>query len=118
MESPSFAGPRPPVAWEPCAAWLPRRPPIGSATSRRCTPASPPRAGRRSRTRVGASWGAGRYPPSAAGWSFFFPLGTQLGFHATDVRCSPDARVAFGLPRAGGGAGGGDAPVPPGVAPR
>jgi hypothetical protein len=30
--------------------------------------------------------------------SFFFPLGTLLGFHTIDVLCAPSAREAFGLP--------------------
>ncbi|HEX9307184.1 MAG TPA: hypothetical protein VF894_06815 [Anaeromyxobacter sp.] len=30
--------------------------------------------------------------------SFFFPLGTLLGFHTIHVLCDPGARAAFGLP--------------------
>jgi hypothetical protein len=30
--------------------------------------------------------------------SFFFPLGTLLGFHTIDALCTPAAREAFGLP--------------------
>jgi hypothetical protein len=30
--------------------------------------------------------------------SFFFPLGTLLGFHTIDALCAPAAREAFGLP--------------------
>ncbi len=30
--------------------------------------------------------------------SFFFPLGTLLGFHTINVLCAPAARSAFGLP--------------------
>jgi hypothetical protein len=29
--------------------------------------------------------------------TFFFPLGTLLGFHTINALCSPDSRVAFGL---------------------
>jgi hypothetical protein len=35
--------------------------------------------------------------------TFFFPLGTLLGFHAVGVLSSPAARRAFGGPGAGGG---------------
>jgi hypothetical protein len=30
--------------------------------------------------------------------SFFFPLGTLLGFHTIDALCAPAAREAFGVP--------------------
>ena len=30
--------------------------------------------------------------------SFFFPLGTLLGFHTIDVLCAPAVRAAFGVP--------------------
>jgi hypothetical protein len=33
--------------------------------------------------------------------SFFFPLGTLLGFHTIGVLCAPAARAAFGLPPPG-----------------
>ncbi len=33
--------------------------------------------------------------------TFFFPLGTLLGFHTINALCSPASRAAFGLARAG-----------------
>jgi hypothetical protein len=37
--------------------------------------------------------------------TFFFPLGTLLGFHTIDALCSPASRTAFGLAPPAGGRG-------------